>query len=245
MTPTLLQAATSNACLWSILTLLELIELPDAFICPCETSPPPTQPPSATRGSPLPAHLKKPWKRSHFPVVNNCCFVCLDTFSYKNFKKKKKIPLTQIYLLSSHFWSAMIVWLTTLTCADEEDCQQVSSQHDLLKDCYENSLIHRTTTGLHPQHAQSAGVFKLPWRSHLHQRDTSHFFCSKVADHLGSFTLSGTFTQTNRLAVSGSYRVPWGSPSCERRGIWLHSSCVAYLQLLKITQWLKGCWQHS
>lgn len=113
-------------------------------------------------------------------------------------KKKKKIPLTQIYLLSSHFWSAMIVWLTTLTCADEEDCQQVSSQHDLLKYCYENSLIHRTTAGLHPQHAQSAGVFKLPWRSHLHQRDTSHFFCSKVSDHLGSFTLSGTFTQTNR-----------------------------------------------
>lgn len=43
----------------------------------------------ATRGSPLPAHFKKKtWKRSHFPVVNNCCFVCLDTFSYKNFKKK-------------------------------------------------------------------------------------------------------------------------------------------------------------
>lgn len=32
--------------------------------------------------------FKKPWKRSHFPVVNNCCFVCLDTFSYKNFFKK-------------------------------------------------------------------------------------------------------------------------------------------------------------
>lgn len=198
----------------------------------------------ATRGSPLPAHLKKkPGNAPIFLLWITAVLSVLIHLAIKTFKKK--IPLTQIYLLSSHFWSAMIVWLTTLTCADEEDCQQVSSQHDLLKDCYENSLIHRTTTGLHPQHAQSAGVFKLPWWSHLHQRDTSHFFCSKVSDHLGSFTLSGTFTQTNSLVVSGSYRVPWGSPSCERRGIWLHGSCVAYLQLLKITQWLKGCWQHS
>lgn len=188
-----------------------------------------------------PFKKKKTWKRSHFPVVNNCCFVCLDTFSYKNFKKKDSSNPNIPFKFSFLVCNDCVIDYTYLRRWRRLPAgkQSAWSIKRLLWEFINTPNNHWFTS--------SACTECRCFQTSLMEPSAPawHFFCSKVSDHLGSFTLSGTFTQTNSLVVSGSYRVPWGSPSCERRGIWLHGSCVAYLQLLKITQWLKGCWQHS
>lgn len=136
--------------------------------------------------------FKKPWKRSHFPVVNNCCFVCLDTFSYKTYIKKDSSNPNIPFKFSFLVCNDCVIHYTYLRRWRRLPAgkQSAWSIKRLLWDFVNTPNNHWFIS--------SACTECRCWRSHLHQRDTSHFFCSTVSNHLGSFTLSGTFTQTDR-----------------------------------------------